>query len=86
MSTQQTGDDSSRPTILHDVSDDSKFVEITSSPFSTERLLEGDLNVGDEIFVEGRVEHDVGESEDEEILDHFLSEIMIDSEDLLRLS
>ena len=73
-------------TILHDIPDDSKLVEITSTTFGAEGLLEGDLDVGDEILVEGGVEHDVGESEHEEILDHLLSEIMIDSKDLLRFS
>jgi hypothetical protein len=39
-------------------------------------------NGGDEVLVEGGVEHDVGEAEDEQVLDHLLSEVVVDTEDL----
>lgn len=38
-------------TVLHDVSDDSKLVKVTSAALSAERLLERDLNVVDQVLV-----------------------------------
>lgn len=69
-------------TILHDVPHDSKLVKVASTSLGSERLLERDLNVGDEVLVERGVEHDVGESEDEKVLDHLFAEVVVDAEDL----
>jgi hypothetical protein len=67
---------------LHDVPDDSKFVEITTSTLCAKRLLESDLHVGDEAVVEARLEQAVCESKYEKVLDHFLAQVVIDTEGL----
>ena len=73
-----------RPTVLHDVADDTKLVKVPATSLGPERLLERDLNVRNEVLVERRVEHDVGESEHEQVLDHLLSEVVVNTEDLER--
>jgi hypothetical protein len=70
-------------TVLADIPQDSKLVKVSTSTLSSDRLLERDLNVGNVVLVEGALEEHVAEPEDEEVLDHFLSEVVIDSERLL---
>ena len=74
-----------RLTVLHDITDDPKLVKVSTASLGAEGLLEGDLNVGDEGLVEGGVEHDVGEAKNEKVLDHLLSKVVIDAEDLARV-
>ena len=69
-------------TVLHDITNDTELIEVSTSSLSSERFFESDLNVRDEVLVESGIEHNVGESEDEQVLDHLFSEVVIDTEDL----
>ena len=70
-------------TVLEDIANDTELVEVSATALSTERLLERDLDVADRVLVPGRVHRDVGETEDKDVLDHLLTEVVIDTEDLL---
>ena len=50
-------------TVLEDVTDDTELIEVPAATLSTERLLEGDLDVADRMFVPERAERNVGEAE-----------------------
>ena len=41
-----------RLTVLHDVSDDSKLVKVSTSSLCSKRFFEGDLDVRDQVLVE----------------------------------
>ena len=41
-----------RPTVLHDISDDSKLVKVSTSSLCSKRFFEGDLDVRDQVLVE----------------------------------
>ena len=71
--------------VLHHVTDNAKFVEITSSPFRTEWFFERNLNIVDVIPVPRRPEKLIAESENQNILYHLLSKIMGKSEYFLLL-
>lgn len=71
--------------VLHDISDDTELVEISTTTFRSKGFLECDLNVIYVVSVPRGTEKLVTESEDENILDHLLSEVMIDSEQLIFL-
>lgn len=81
-------DNPRRRTVLHDVTDDAELIKVASTPFSTERLLEGNLeqlelvhhaerntylNIIDVVAVPGRVEESVAEAHNENVLDHLLT-------------
>jgi len=72
-------------TVLHHVTDDAKFVKVSTSALGTEWLLECDLNVVDVVAVPGRAEELVAESQYENVLDHLLAQVVINTEDLLLL-
>lgn len=69
--------------VLHDITDDAELVKVPTSAFGTKRLLEGDLDVVDVIAVPGCSQELVTESQNQQVLDHLLSEIVVDTEDLL---
>jgi hypothetical protein len=69
--------------VLHDISDDSKLIEVTSTTLGTERLLERDLYVIDVVAVPGCAEEFVTKSQNQDILDHLLAQVMINTENLL---
>lgn len=71
--------------VLHDITDDAKLIEVTSTTLGAKWFLEGDLDVIDVIAVPSCVEERVAESENEDVLDHLLSEVVINAEDLLLL-
>lgn len=61
------------PTVLHDVSDDSKLVKVSTSSFCSKRLLEGDLDVSDLMFVERLIDEEVAEAKDKDVLNHLFA-------------
>ena len=71
--------------VLHNVANDAELVEVAATALSAERLLEGDLDVVDVVPVPGGTEELVAEPENENVLDHLLSEVVVDTEDLLFL-
>lgn len=72
-------------TVLHDITDDAKFVKVATAALCAERFLESDLDVGDRVLVEGRVNKMVAEAEHEDVLDHLLAEVVVNTEDLFRV-
>jgi len=75
----------SQRTVLHNITDDTKLVKVTTSALGTEWLLEGDLDVVNVVAVPGGAEELVAEAEDEDVLDHLLTQVVVDTEDLLFL-
>jgi hypothetical protein len=69
--------------VLHNITNDTKLVEVTSTSFSTEGLLESDLNVVDMLSVPCGAEEGVTKSEDQNVLDHLLAKVVVNSEQLL---
>ena len=59
-----------------------RVIESTAAP-DRQRLGHRDLDVIDVVPVPNRLEQSVGEAQHEDILDRFLSEIMIDAVDLM---
>jgi len=72
-----------KPTVLTDIPDDTKLVKVTSSTLGSKRLLERDLNVADKVLVEAALQPDVSEPQQQDVLDHLLSKVVIDSESLV---
>ena len=59
--------------VLHDVSDDSKLVKVSSSPLGAKGLLEGDGDACDGVPVPRRTKDHVWETQRDQILDHLLA-------------
>lgn len=70
-------------TVLHDITNDTELVKVAATALSTEWLLECDLNVIDVVTVPGSTEEFVSESENQQIFDHLLTEIVVDTEKLI---
>lgn len=70
-------------TVLTDVPQDSKLVKVATPSLSANSLLESDLNVRDVVLVERAVEEHVSEPQHEQVLDHLLPKIVVDSERLV---
>jgi hypothetical protein len=70
---------------LHDITDDAELIEVAPTALSAERLLKCDLDVVDVVTVPRGVEELVAESQDENVLDHLLTEVVVNTEDLLLL-
>lgn len=66
-------------TVLADISDNSKLVKVASTTFCAERFFESDLNVADIVLVQGRIKENVAETENERVLDHLFTEVVVDS-------
>jgi hypothetical protein len=71
--------------VLHDVSNNAELVEVSPAALSSEGLLESDLNVIDVVPVPCRVEEGVTESENQQVLHHLFSEVVVNSEELILL-
>ena len=69
--------------VLHDVSDDTDFIEIPTSTLSSEGLLEGHLHVIDMVSVPGSTQEGIAESQNQNILHHLFAKVVIDSIELL---
>lgn len=69
--------------VLHDISNDSKFVKVSTTPFSTKWFLEGNLYVVDVVSIPCSTKEFITKPQDQDVLDHFLSKIMIDTENLI---
>lgn len=70
-------------TVLHDIANNAKLVKVSTSTLGTKRLLECDLDIVNVIAVPGSAKEFVTESEDEDVLDHLLSEVVVNSENFL---
>lgn len=70
-------------TVLHDIANDAKVVKIPSSPFRAERLFECNLNVINVVAVPGGPKEFVAKSKDQQVLDHLLAQVVVDTENLL---
>lgn len=70
-------------TVLHNITDDTKLVKVSSTALSSERLLEGDLDVVDVVPVPGCAEELVTEPENEDVLDHLLTQVVVNSVKLI---
>jgi hypothetical protein len=70
-------------TILHDISNDAKLVEVSSSSFSAKRLFEDDLDVINVMAVPSSIEERVSEPQNQQILDHLFTQIVVNAEDLI---
>ena len=66
--------------ILHDVSDDPEFVEISSAAFRSKWLLECDLDIGNMLTGPCCSEKGVGETQNQKIFYHFFAKVVIDTE------
>jgi hypothetical protein len=71
--------------VLHDIADDAELVEVASTALGAERLLEGDLNVVDVVTVPGGAQEGVAKAHDQDVLDHLLAQVVVDTEDLFLL-
>lgn len=69
--------------VLHDISDDTELIKVASTTLGTKRLLEGDLNVVDVVTIPGGSQERVTKSENQDVLDHLLAKVVIDSEKFL---
>mmetsp|Transcript_10470 Transcript_10470/g.17338 ORF Transcript_10470/g.17338 Transcript_10470/m.17338 type:complete len:200 (-) Transcript_10470:309-908(-) len=69
--------------VLDDVADDPVAVEVSPSALGAEILLEGDLDIGDMIAIPKGLKDGVGIAHHHEVLDHFLSEVVIDAIEML---
>ena len=69
--------------VLHHVADDAEFVEVASSTFGAERLLEGYLDVVDVVAVPSGAQKGVSKSQNQDVLDHFLAQVVVNPEDLV---
>jgi hypothetical protein len=71
--------------VLHDIADDAEFVKVTTTALRAEGLFERDLNVVDVVTVPSGTEEGVTKSKNENVLDHLLAKIVIDTEELILL-
>ena len=75
--------DNVRLTVLQDITDDTELVKVPATTFRTEGLLERDLDVANGVLVPSSAHGNVGETQDENVLDHLLPEVVIDTEGLI---
>jgi hypothetical protein len=68
--------------VLHHVPQGAGPFVVARAPLDADGLGRGDLHVIDVAAVPHRLEHPVGEPEDEEVLHGLLAQVMIDAEDL----
>lgn len=70
-------------TVLQDITNDTELIKVTTSSLRTERFLESDLNVADRVLVPASVHGHIRKPKNEKILDHLLTEVMINTEGLI---
>ena len=68
--------------VLHHVAQRAGLLVVAGPRADAFRLGDGDLHVIDVLLVEQRLEEAVGEPQDQDVLDRFLAEVVIDPEDL----
>jgi hypothetical protein len=71
--------------VLHDISDDTELVKVSTTTLCSEWFLERDLDIIDVIAVPGCTEELVTESQNQYVFHHLFAQIMIDTENLLFL-
>ena len=72
-----------RLTILHNITNDAKLVEVAATAFGTERLFKGNLYIVDVVPVPGSAKELVTKSQDQDVLHHLLTQVVVDTEDLI---
>ena len=75
-----SNDGNTKLTVLQDVSNDTKLVKVPTTSLGPERLLERNLNVANRVLVPSSTHGDVRKAQDEDVLDHLLAEVVIDTE------
>ena len=65
--------------ILDHVANRAGFVVKLAAPLNAERFRHGDLDAVDVVAIPDRLEKGIGKAEDQQILDGFLTQIMVDS-------
>ena len=68
--------------VLDQVSERSRAVVVAGASLDPDVLGRDDLNVVDEVAIPDRLEQRVGEPQRHQVLDRFLTEVVIDPEDL----
>ena len=68
--------------VLQHVARSAAAIVVTTARADTELFGDGDLDVVDVTTIPKRLENRVGETQDEEILDGLLAEVVVDAEDL----
>ena len=68
--------------VLHDIAQSAGLFVEWAAALDAERFRNCDLDVVDVVAFPDRLKDAVGEAEDEEVLDGFLAEVVIDAEDL----
>ena len=69
--------------VRHHVAQRAGCVVEAAAVTDAEFLVDRDLDVVDVVTVPDRLEHAVGEAQDEDVLDGFLAQVMIDPVDLV---
>jgi hypothetical protein len=69
--------------VLHDISDNPKPIKIAAATFGTKRLFEGDLYIVDVVTIPGCAEELITKSQNQNILHHFLAQVVINTENLV---
>jgi hypothetical protein len=65
--------------VLHNVTDNSEFIKVSTPAFCSERLLERYLDIINVTTVPDLAKQDVGEAECHQIFDHFLAEVVVNA-------
>lgn len=68
---------------MHDISNDAELVKVSTSTFGAKGFLEGNLNIVDVVSVPCGSEERVSKSENQDVLDHLLTKVVVNSEQLL---
>lgn len=72
-----------RRTVLQDITNHPELIKVAATSFCSERLLECDLHVADRVLVPAGTHSDVSKAKDEQILDHLLPEVVVNTERLV---
>ncbi len=67
-------------TILQNIPNDAEFIKVTTAAFSSELLLERDLDTRNGILVPSGAQGDVGKTEHKDVFDHLFTKVMINAE------
>ena len=69
--------------ILNNVAERARLLVEGAAPFDADRFRRSDLDVIDIVAIPDRLKYPVSETEHEDVLDGFLTQIVIDAEDLI---
>lgn len=69
--------------VLHDITNDTELVKVAPATLGTKGLLEGDLDVVDVVSVPRGAEERVAKSKNQNVLDHLLAQVVVNSEQFL---